>query len=90
MPCSHVKLPDGTMAIVKHGAPRYPRCRFCAARLAREGRANDGALKNRATLLCDEVLARAPDGTEFTCDAPICVACAQHIGEKDFCPKHRK
>lgn len=77
MPCSVIKLPGGAVAIVKHAPGRFPRCKWCYG-------------SQPATQLCDEVLSRAPDGTEFTCDAKVCVHCAQRVGEKDYCPKHRK
>jgi len=79
MPCSHVKFPDGTTAIVKHGARRLPRCKFCP-------RSHDAA---PATLLCDAVIGKTLGGDPITCDAPVCAKCARHVGpDKDFCPKH--
>ena len=75
MPCSTIKLPDGTVAIVKHAKARDPRCRFCS-----------GA--HPATQLCDAVIGHTLGGAEITCDARVCVVCAQREGEKDFCPKH--
>jgi hypothetical protein len=90
MPCSHIKLPDGTVAIVKHAKARNPRCKFCPARLARVGRANDGSLESAATLLCDFEVGRTLGGDPITCDAPVCVHCAKRVGpDKDFCPKHQ-
>jgi hypothetical protein len=81
MPCSHVKLPDGTVALVRHGNRRFPRCRFC--NVADLHQACD------ATLLCDFVLAKTLGGAEITCDTPVCPHCAKHVGpDKDFCPKH--
>ncbi|HXI41624.1 MAG TPA: hypothetical protein VNH83_16700 [Bryobacteraceae bacterium] len=79
MPCSHFKFPDGTVAIVKHAAGRYPRCRFCS-------RSHDAL---PATLLCDFEVGRTLGGQPITCDAPVCAKCATHVGsDKDFCPKH--
>jgi len=77
MPCSHIKLPDGSVAIVKHAAARVPRCKFC-----------HGAFAQPATLLCDFEAARTLGGASITCDARVCRHCARHVGDKDFCPKH--
>lgn len=30
MPCSMIRLADGTVCYVKHSAPRRQKCRFCA------------------------------------------------------------
>lgn len=80
MPCSRVKFPDGSVAIVKHAAARYPRCKFCP-------RSHDAA---PATLLCDFEVGRTLGGDAITCDAPVCVNCAKRVGpDKDFCPKHQ-
>jgi hypothetical protein len=43
-----------------------------------------------ATLLCDAEIARTLGGDPIACDEPICVHCAQCVGEMDFCPKHRR
>jgi hypothetical protein len=75
LPCSHVKLPDGSVAIVKHAKRRLPRCKFCNG-------------MREAALLCDFEIGRSLGGDVFTCDAPVCVPCARRVGEKDFCPKH--
>ena len=41
-----------------------------------------------ATLLCDWKVASRKSGT---CDAPICVSCAEHVAaDKDLCPTHRE
>lgn len=82
MTCSMVTLPDGTVAIVKHGNKRLPRCRFCPVQ--------DLRWACDATLLCDAVIGRTIGGADITCNAPICDHCAQHVGEKDFCPKHKQ
>jgi hypothetical protein len=39
MPCHHVKLGDGSIAIVRTGKPHRRKCRFCS--------------EGEATLLCD-------------------------------------
>lgn len=88
MPCSHFRFPDGTVAIVKHAAARYQKCKFCEARLAQAGALHDGCLMQNATLLCDFEVGRTLGGQPITCDAKVCVYCAQSIGDKDFCPKH--
>lgn len=88
MPCSWIKLPGGGMAIVKHGAPRYPRCTFCPRRVAEMGAFHDGSLIEKATLLCDFVVGRTLGGDPITCDEKICAKCARRVGDKDFCPKH--
>ena len=76
-PCSRVDFGDGTVAIVKHSGARHARCPFCSG-------------SQPATQLCDEVLSRAENGKEFTCDAKVCVYCAQQVDGKDYCPRHRK
>lgn len=83
MPCSRINLPDGGVAIVKHAAAHHPKCRFCPT-------LHDGSGARPATQLCDEVISKTLGGGEITCDAKICVCCAQRIGDKDYCPKHRK
>jgi hypothetical protein len=83
MPCSHVRFPDGTVAIVKHGAPRFPRCKFCPT-------LHDGSGALPATLLCDFEIGRTIGGSPITCDAKVCVRCSRRAGDKDFCPKHPK
>ena len=83
MPCVPFKLPDGTVAIVKMAKQRFPRCRFCP-----QDRPFDPPLP--ATQLCDGVISKTLGGGEITCDAKVCTRCAQQIGEKDFCPKHRQ
>lgn len=81
MPCSHIKFPDGTVAIVKHAAGRFPKCKFCPTR--RLGRVHS------ATLLCDFAVGTTLGGEPITCDVPVCVHCAKRVGpDKDFCPKH--
>lgn len=81
MPCSRIKLPDGTVAIVKHAKRRFPRCSFCPV--------DDMRKACDATLLCDFVVGRTLGGAEITCDLPICAHCAKHVGpDKDFCPNH--
>lgn len=82
MVCSTIKLPDGTVAIVRHSPRRFPPCKFCLTR--RYGR------QHQATQLCDFEIARTLGGEPITCDANICTHCAQRVGDKDFCPKHRK
>ncbi|MBZ5700281.1 MAG: hypothetical protein LAN84_00380 [Acidobacteriia bacterium] len=81
MPCSYVKLPDGTIAIVKHAAERAPRCKFCTV-------LHDGSGTQPATQLCDFEIARTLGGDPITCDARVCVRCARRVGDKDFCPNH--
>jgi hypothetical protein len=83
MPCSRINLPGGGVAIVKHAAARHSKCRFCPT-------LHDGSGALPATLLCDAVIAKTLGGGEITCDAKVCTACAQRIGDKDYCPKHRK
>jgi hypothetical protein len=74
MPCSVVKLADGTVAIVRHARRRLPKCGFC----------NMGA-----SLLCDAIVGQTLGGESITCDSPVCVCCARQVGpDKDFCPKH--
>lgn len=81
-PCSHIRFPDGTVAIVKHAKGRFPRCKFCPV-------AHDGTGARQATLLCDFEIGRTLGGEPITCDLPVCVQCAKHLGpDKDFCPKH--
>lgn len=87
MPCEWIKLPGGGTAIVKVSGRRYPKCKFCAQRL--DGLAHDGCLTQDATLLCDHEIGRTLGGEPITCDAKICVLCAQRVGDKDFCPNHR-
>ncbi len=83
MPCSHIKLPDGTVAIVKHSASRGPMCKFCHLRFRWDGRTH------QATLLCDFVIGTTLGGDPITCDAKVCSKCAKRVGpDKDFCPKH--
>lgn len=82
MPCSHIKLPDGTVAIVRHSAARHPRCKFCPV--------DDKRQACDATLLCDFVVGKTFGGEELTCSAPICTHCARRVGDKDICPKHPK
>jgi hypothetical protein len=84
MPCSRINLPGGGVAIVKHAAARHPKCTFCPTRFRWDG------WHRPATQLCDEVISKTLGGGEITCDAKICAACAQRIGDKDYCPKHRK
>jgi hypothetical protein len=74
MPCSHIRFPDGTVAILKHAKTRFPLCKFCG--------------NCEATLLCDFIVATTHGGAPMTCDRPICVHCARSVGEKDFCPRH--
>lgn len=81
MPCSWIKMPGGGVAIVKHGARRAPRCKFCTV-------LHDGSGARPATLLCDFEIGRTLGGDPITCDAPVCVHCARRVGDKDFCPKH--
>lgn len=83
MPCSVVKLPGGGVAIVKHAAFRHPKCKFCP-------QDHPFDPPRPATQLCDAVISRTLGGGEITCDAKVCTRCAQQIGEKDFCPKHRQ
>jgi hypothetical protein len=74
MPCSRIKLPDGTVAIVKHAKGWAPRCRFCPERSIR---------------LCDFALARTLAGAEITCDAPVCGSCSVTVGQdRHYCVKH--
>lgn len=74
MPCSHVKFPDGTVAIVKHGKARGPKCRFCS---------------KVSTKLCDAIVGKTLGGAQITCDAPMCSWHARPVGgDKDFCPQH--
>lgn len=83
MTCSIVKLPDGTVAIVKHAKARVPRCRFCLDAGASPRYAGE------ATLACDFVLGKTIGGAPITCDARMCSFCARHVApDKDFCPKH--
>jgi hypothetical protein len=90
MPCSRINMPGGGVAIVKHAAARYPRCKFCQGRLERMGRGlHDGSLIEKATLLCDFEVGKTLGGDPITCDAPVCAKCATRVGDKDFCPKHR-
>lgn len=76
MPCSVIKLPGGGVAIIKHAPQRFPLCKWCGSR--------------PATQLCDEVISKTVGGDEITCDAKVCVHCAQRVAEKDYCPRHRK
>jgi len=76
-PCSTIKLPGGGVAFVKHGATRFPRCKWC-----------NGA--RAATQLCDKVISKTLGGAEITCDEKVCVQCAQRVDGKDFCPKHQE
>jgi hypothetical protein len=81
MPCSHIKFPDGTVAIVKHAKARVPRCKFCPHNYRDNGAP--------ARLLCDFEIGKTIGGEPITCDTPVCVGCAKHVGpDKDFCPKH--
>lgn len=74
MVCSTVKLPDGTVAIVRHAKARAPKCRFCFL---------------TSTKLCDAIVGKTLGGDPITCDAPICNTHARRVGpDKDFCPKH--
>jgi hypothetical protein len=72
------------VAIVKHAAGRYPKCKFCPSRLRWDG------IVLSATLLCDFEVGRTLGGDPITCEAPVCVQCARRVGDKDFCPKHPK
>lgn len=83
MPCSWIKLPGGGVAIVKHGAARVPRCKFCTV-------LHDGSGAQPATQLCDFEVGRTLGGDPITCDTPVCVHCALRVGDKDFCPKHQR
>ena len=83
MACSHIKLPDGTVAIVKHAPQRFPQCKFCHLRFRWDGRTHP------ANLLCDFVIGTTLGGDPITCDAKVCSKCAKRVGpDKDFCPKH--
>lgn len=83
MPCSHIKLPNGTIAIVKHATGRFPLCKFCTL-------LHDGSGARPAKLLCDFEIGKTLGGEPITCDAKVCERCAQRIGDKDFCPKHQE
>ena len=73
MVCSTVKLPDGSVAFVRH-SKRTQRCRFCFL---------------SSTKLCDAIVGKTLGGDVITCDAPICNVHAHQVGpDKDFCPKH--
>jgi hypothetical protein len=81
MPCSRIKLPDGTVAIVRHAKQRFPKCKFCPDQFS----AAD------ATLLCDFEIGRTLGGEPITCDAKFCEGCGRSVGpDKDFCPKHAR
>lgn len=83
MPCSHIKLNDGTTVIVRHSAARGPLCKFCRHRFRWDGRTH------RASLLCDFEIGRTLGGEAMTCDARVCAKCAKEVGpDKHFCPKH--
>jgi len=85
MPCSYVKLQDGTVAIVKHAPAGKPRCKFCPHRFRWDGRTHT------ATLLCDFEIGRTLGGEPITCDAKICVKCAKTVGtNRHFCPRHSR
>ncbi len=77
MTCEHVKLADGTTAIVcTLGKRKAKPCSVCG---------------KPSTKLCDWVTAQARDFGEqdHTCDKPLCDACAVHSGKNtDFCPDH--
>jgi hypothetical protein len=76
MPCDRIKPPGGGTAIIRSRGGRYPRCKFCGSQ--------------SAMLLCDFEIGVTLGGYPITCDARICVHCAQHAGpDMDFCPKHR-
>ncbi len=75
-PCEHIRLPDGTVFIVKIGKRRMPKCQFCRSPSSRE---------------CDYVIGWTLAGEEILCNAKMCAACARQVGEdKDFCPRHTR
>jgi hypothetical protein len=83
MPCSWIKLPDGTVAHVRHAKARAPKCKFCLQSGVSPRYAGE------ATLLCDFVVGKTLGGAEITCDARMCSFCARRVGpDRDFCPKH--
>lgn len=74
MPCTRVDLGNGSVALVKHGKPRAPKCRYC---------------RKMSTKLCDAIVGQTLGGSDITCDAPICDDHAtSRGGASDFCPKH--
>lgn len=88
MPCDHVDLPGGGVAIVcrrgRRSAPPSRRCRVC-----------DMPDTMVAMKLCDGVVdsPEIVDGMQrrrrTTCDAPICVYHALHVEpDTDLCPRH--
>lgn len=89
MPCSHIKLPDGTVAIVKHARRRYPICQFCKGDWDGEHFGEFGEIRRPATLLCDFVLSKTLGGGWITCDTPVCEKCAKEVApDTHYCPKH--
>ena len=79
MPCSPVRLPDGTTVLVHHEKPRPRACSVCKR-------------KTSEYKLCDFPTGVRPwglnQGTK-TCDVVLCVSCAVHRGENiDYCPLH--
>jgi hypothetical protein len=81
--CSQVKLPDGSVAFVRHAQRRFPVCKFCPKRQNWSGHSRP------ATLLCDFIVGKTLGGADITCDAPVCAICSTRVGpDKDFCPKH--
>ena len=74
MPCTTIKFPDGTVAIVRHARVRQPKCQFCP---------------RESSKMCDAVVGKTLGGESITCDARCCTDCARQVGsDKDFCPKH--
>ncbi|MGH9728447.1 MAG: hypothetical protein ACRD4V_07635 [Candidatus Acidiferrales bacterium] len=70
-------MPGGGIAIVKHGAARYPRCSFCHG-------------SQPAKLLCDFEMGKTLGGEPITCDAKVCVHCAKEVGPNlHHCPRHK-
>lgn len=73
MTCQHVRLPDGTGAIVCSG----PRTRYCSC-----GRPADRLCDWKVPTL------QSP-GASGTCDKPVCTRCsAKPARNKDICPAH--
>ena len=73
MPCSPVKLPDGTFVLVHHEKPRPRACSVCKR-------------KTSEYRLCDYPVTGF---ARKTCDAVLCSACTdRREGNKDYCPLH--
>ncbi len=79
MPCSTIRLDDGTVAHVRYSRAPRRKCKWCS---------------RWSTKLCDAARPHNPaivSHQRKTCDAPMCDEHATSIGpDQDLCPDHIK